>query len=62
MGLATKLEKHCKTRGARLSVTNDGLILAQRQGFADHGLTIEELVQVEGVAVDMDVGILPNQA
>lgn len=59
VNLAAKLEKHCKTRGARLSVTNDALILAQRQGFAGHGLTIEELVRVEGVAVDMDVGILP---
>ena len=61
VNLAAKLEKHCKTRGARLSVTNDALVLAQRQGFAGHGLTVEELVRVEGVSVDMDVGILPLQ-
>jgi adenylate cyclase len=62
VNLAAKLEKHCKVRGARLSVANEALVLAHRQGFADHGLTVEELVRVEGVAVDMDVGVLPNPA
>ena len=59
VNLAAKLEKHCKVCGARLSVTGDALVLAHRQGLADHGLKIEELVRVEGVSVDMDIGILP---
>ena len=59
VNLAAKLEKHCKTSGARLSVANEALVTAQRQGLSGHPLEIRELVHVEGVAVDMDVGILP---
>ncbi|MBT5432706.1 MAG: adenylate/guanylate cyclase domain-containing protein [Rhodospirillaceae bacterium] len=58
---AAKLEKHCKMRGARLSVTNDALVLAQRQGAGDNPLQIERLVSVEGVAVELDVAVLPVQ-
>lgn len=60
VNLAAKLEKHCKVASARLLVTGDALLLAQRQGADVSGLSREELATVEGVASDLDLGLVLN--
>jgi len=62
VNLAAKLEKHCKTAGARLSVTSDALLLAKRQGADTAALDYQELASVDGVATEIDIGVLPNRA
>ncbi|MBC6440987.1 MAG: adenylate/guanylate cyclase domain-containing protein [Rhodospirillales bacterium] len=58
VNMAAKLEKHCKDCGARISVTGTALLLAQRQGADTTALEVEELATVEGVALDLDIGML----